>query len=100
MRKKVLTIMFVGISAVLAIVASNRMSVNAIISENVEALSWMDGDDDDDVVRVEIGEEPKEGGAHWGPRYSNGNLRYKGMPKCNKPYEELDHGRKLYCWTD
>lgn len=97
MRKKVLTIMFVGISAVLAIVASNRMSVNAIISENVEALSWADGDDDD-YTKTQLGAKPDTNGNWHGPRDTDSSNMRDGLPKCKGEFVMCYQQKKEACW--
>lgn len=97
MRKKVLTIMFVGISAVLAVVASNRMSVNAIISENVEALSWADGDDDD-YTRVQLGDYKDNNGSWEGPLDKDDNNMRDGLPKCKGDQVLCHQQKKVACW--
>lgn len=101
MRKKCLSILFVGISAALAVVASNRMSVNAIISENVEALSYQDGDiPAEGLDTVWLGDYPDEDdGLWWGPRYATDSFMRLGLPKCSGDFM-LCHDKQpeVMCW--
>lgn len=88
MKKKSIFILCFCISAVLAIVASNRMSVDEIISENVEALSSGDGFWDiyvpwkkEEVLYVTPVNDPYKN-IYWGHSASNSGDMWNGMPKC------------------
>ena len=88
MKKKSIFILCFCISAVLAVIASNRMSVDEIISENVEALS--SGDNIWDIYVPWKKEEPLFSTPSNNPRdnryegYSakNSSDMWDGKPKC------------------
>ena len=104
MKKKSFIILFFSISVVLAVFASKRMSVNEIISENVEALSF------DDLGNGLVGIKWPEY-AHFKPNdwYSgqtgfcngtNSSNMWWGIPQCNG--ERSDNcGRESTqkCWS-
>ena len=99
MKRKSFIILFFSISVVLAVFASNRMSVNEIISENVEALS--SGDDCQVPVQklAQLHITPLSWGNDWygySSKIKNSDT-FQGYnkcgdeKKCNRPIND-------YCW--
>lgn len=101
MKKKSLIVLFVSISAVIAFFASNRLSVNEAISDNIEALTAGDHG------------LPPHGGIHQihiAPAYSNidrwygyymftyDNMR-NGLPECVGRQQNCNRPIDRYCWS-
>ena len=102
MKKKSIFILCFCISAVLAVVASNRMSVDEIISENVEALS--SGDNVWDIYVPWKKEEvlfttPMNwNNNYWGHSAKNSGDMWNGLPKCAGD-EHWCHHACGDCWV-
>ena len=104
MKKKSFIIMFFSISLVLAVFASKQMSVNEIISENVEALS--SGEDfynmlitvkwPEQVHTIKTNVNHSDYGFHTSP---NTNEIWWDLPKCTGDKETCGRETSLWCWT-
>ena len=98
MKKKSLFLLFACISAILAVVASNRMTDKSFISENVEALS----SGDDDLVPVRWSEQlyaiSNLYHMYYGYSTYNKNEMWNGLPKCVGEKHMCARPTNMYCW--
>ena len=101
MKKRVLLLCFFSISLVLAVFASKRMSVNEIISENVEALSF------DDLGNGLIGAKCPERLYNTKTDWNHSNTGYHEVTgsqiwwdirQCGGSYETCGRATTTYCW--
>ena len=104
MKRKSFIILFFSISVVLAVFASNRMSVNEIISENVEALS--SGDDFANMsIPIKWPEEvhitPMSWGNDWYGYHTNPNSSnmWNGIPQCTGDKKTCNRPTGQWCWA-
>ena len=101
MRKKSLIVLFASISAVLAFFASNRMSVNEAISDNIEALTAGDhGLPPQGRGIHQIHVAPAAYGNHWYGYYifSDYDIRNE-LPKCIGNRQDCSFPIDIYCWS-
>lgn len=101
MKKKSLIVLFVSISAVLALFASNRMSVNAVISDNVEALS--SGDQGlrphESIHQIHIAPTNSIRDKWYGYYLFSYDEMRNGLPKCAGIRQNCNIPIDRYCWS-
>lgn len=100
MKKKSLIVLFVSISAVLAFFASNRMSVNEAISDNIEALTAGDFDIHNRKGIHEFHISPTPYGNHWfGYVMVTYDHMRDGLPECLGTQQPCQRPTGFYCWS-
>ena len=103
MKKKCFIIMLFSISLVVAVFASKRMSVNEIISENVEALSF--DDLGNGYVGIKWPEQRHITPLSWGNDWNgftktpDHNDTWNKLPKCTGEKKTCNRPTDEWCWA-